>query len=306
MGQGGGPDPKKSVLTDAEREANLLVNPINSGGKDYTDHQTRQLYQKCAERSGGERCDRRRVGIAGSARRGLTWSRTRPVADAADVHSRLHALTKADNVGLGCLIVGLAFLVPFFVRVSLLVGLYLLALEKHAERDRLRRAEVDLTAGRHPFTLEMFKNREGRPASFTLFAEGPGVRRQALHEAAREWGAFAHCHNDFEGLQALDEGVLIVGAELEPTNGLEERRDAGEHEDARQGRERRFPRRPGLAPAVERRRGRRLRRGAEGRGDSVRGRAAPPLQSASTPLITPRDEPPGSTLRACRGGSLTS
>src|SRR5690606_34616848 len=29
-----------------------------------------------------------------------------------------------------------------------------------------------------------FKNREGRPASFTLFAEGPGVARQALHAAA--------------------------------------------------------------------------------------------------------------------------
>jgi hypothetical protein len=28
----------------------------------------------------------------------------------------------------------------------------------------------------------MFKHRQGRPASFTLFVEGPGVRRQALHE----------------------------------------------------------------------------------------------------------------------------
>jgi pimeloyl-ACP methyl ester carboxylesterase len=46
--------PALDCFTDAEREANLLVNPINSGGKDYTDHQTRQLYQKCAERSGGE------------------------------------------------------------------------------------------------------------------------------------------------------------------------------------------------------------------------------------------------------------
>lgn len=46
--------PALDCFTDAEREANLLVNSINSGGKDYTDHQTRQLYQKCAERSGGE------------------------------------------------------------------------------------------------------------------------------------------------------------------------------------------------------------------------------------------------------------
>jgi hypothetical protein len=54
----------------------------------------------------------------------------------------------------------------------------------HRGAGRSATAEVELTAGRHPFTLEMFKNREGRPASFTLFAEGPGVRRQALHEEA--------------------------------------------------------------------------------------------------------------------------
>src|SRR5690606_558737 len=42
-------------------------------------------------------------------------------------------------------------------------------------------AEVDLTAGVQPFTLELFKNREGRPASLAFFVEGPGVRRQALH-----------------------------------------------------------------------------------------------------------------------------
>ncbi|MCC5618159.1 alpha/beta hydrolase [Nostoc sp. CHAB 5836] len=46
--------PALDCFTDAEREADKLVNSINSGGKDYTDHQTRQLYQKCAERSGGE------------------------------------------------------------------------------------------------------------------------------------------------------------------------------------------------------------------------------------------------------------
>ena len=44
-------------------------------------------------------------------------------------------------------------------------------------------AQVDLPEGRHPFVLELFKNREGRPASFTLFAEGPGVERQPLHAA---------------------------------------------------------------------------------------------------------------------------
>ena len=41
--------------------------------------------------------------------------------------------------------------------------------------------EAELAAGSQPFTLEIFKNREGRPASMTLFLEGPGVRRQALH-----------------------------------------------------------------------------------------------------------------------------
>ncbi|WP_242056377.1 alpha/beta hydrolase [Nostoc sp. FACHB-152] len=46
--------PALDCFTDAEREADKLVNSINSGGKDYTDHETRQLYQKCAERSGGE------------------------------------------------------------------------------------------------------------------------------------------------------------------------------------------------------------------------------------------------------------
>jgi hypothetical protein len=54
----------------------------------------------------------------------------------------------------------------------------------HRGAGRSATAEVSLAAGRHPFVLEMFKNREGRPASFTLFAEGPGVRRQALHEEA--------------------------------------------------------------------------------------------------------------------------
>lgn len=46
--------PALDCFTDAEREADKLVNSLNSGGKDYTDHETRQFYQKCAERSGGE------------------------------------------------------------------------------------------------------------------------------------------------------------------------------------------------------------------------------------------------------------
>ena len=54
----------------------------------------------------------------------------------------------------------------------------------HDGRQRSMVTEVDLAAGRQAFTLEMFKNREGRPASFTLFAEGPGVARQALHAEA--------------------------------------------------------------------------------------------------------------------------
>lgn len=54
----------------------------------------------------------------------------------------------------------------------------------HEGRERTARAQVDLPEGRHPFLLELFKNREGRPASFTLVAEGPGVARQSLHAAA--------------------------------------------------------------------------------------------------------------------------
>ncbi len=50
----GASTPALDCFTNAEREADKLVNSINSGGKDYTDDQTRQFYQKCAERSGGE------------------------------------------------------------------------------------------------------------------------------------------------------------------------------------------------------------------------------------------------------------
>lgn len=54
----------------------------------------------------------------------------------------------------------------------------------HSGRGRAATARVSLPAGAQPFALELFKNREGRPASFTLYAEGPGVARQALHGAA--------------------------------------------------------------------------------------------------------------------------
>ena len=46
--------PALDCFTDAQREADELVNPRNSGGKDHTEEQTRQLYLRCAARSGGE------------------------------------------------------------------------------------------------------------------------------------------------------------------------------------------------------------------------------------------------------------
>lgn len=55
----------------------------------------------------------------------------------------------------------------------------------HDGRQRSVTAEADLAAGRQEFLLELFKNREGRPASVDLFAEGPGVRRQALTSETR-------------------------------------------------------------------------------------------------------------------------
>ncbi len=45
-----------------------------------------------------------------------------------DTHSRLHALTKADNVGLGCLIVGLAFQAESWLAVGKLALVWALAL----------------------------------------------------------------------------------------------------------------------------------------------------------------------------------
>lgn len=50
----GASTPALDCFSNAEREADKLVNSINSGGKDYTDDETRQLAQQCAERSGGE------------------------------------------------------------------------------------------------------------------------------------------------------------------------------------------------------------------------------------------------------------
>ena len=50
----GASTPALDCFTDAEREADRLVNSLNSGGKDYTEAENRQLYRNCAERSGGE------------------------------------------------------------------------------------------------------------------------------------------------------------------------------------------------------------------------------------------------------------
>lgn len=46
--------PSLDCFTDAEREADVMVNSLNSGGKVYTEEETRQIYQQCAARSGGE------------------------------------------------------------------------------------------------------------------------------------------------------------------------------------------------------------------------------------------------------------
>ncbi|MFC4728723.1 monovalent cation/H(+) antiporter subunit G [Coralloluteibacterium thermophilus] len=45
-----------------------------------------------------------------------------------DAHSRLHALTKADNLGLGCLCAGLALLAGSWRTAALLLVVWLLAL----------------------------------------------------------------------------------------------------------------------------------------------------------------------------------
>lgn len=45
-----------------------------------------------------------------------------------DLHSRLHALTKADNVGLGCFVIGLAFQAESWVVLGKLALVWALAL----------------------------------------------------------------------------------------------------------------------------------------------------------------------------------
>lgn len=45
-----------------------------------------------------------------------------------DTHSRLHALTKADNLGLGLIILGLAFQADGWVTVAKLILIWILAL----------------------------------------------------------------------------------------------------------------------------------------------------------------------------------
>lgn len=50
----GASTPALDCFTDAEREADATLSTLNSGVEDYTEDETRRLYKKCAERSGGE------------------------------------------------------------------------------------------------------------------------------------------------------------------------------------------------------------------------------------------------------------
>jgi pimeloyl-ACP methyl ester carboxylesterase len=50
----GASTPTLDCYSDAEREGDAILSTLNSGAKDYTEDETRQLYQKCAQRSGGE------------------------------------------------------------------------------------------------------------------------------------------------------------------------------------------------------------------------------------------------------------
>lgn len=50
----GASTPALDCFTDAEREADVALSTLNSGVNDYTENQTRQLYEQCARRSGGE------------------------------------------------------------------------------------------------------------------------------------------------------------------------------------------------------------------------------------------------------------
>ncbi|MEO8335371.1 MAG: DUF1080 domain-containing protein [bacterium] len=53
----------------------------------------------------------------------------------------------------------------------------------HTGADRRSYADRELSAGRHPFTLMFYKNRENfNRRDVALWVEGPGVERQALHD----------------------------------------------------------------------------------------------------------------------------
>jgi hypothetical protein len=53
----------------------------------------------------------------------------------------------------------------------------------HTGTARRAMADVDLTAGKHAFALRFYKNRQyGNERDLNLWIEGPGVRRQALHD----------------------------------------------------------------------------------------------------------------------------
>lgn len=49
----GASTPALDCFTDAEREADVTLSTLNSGVEDYTEDETRQVYRKCAARSGG-------------------------------------------------------------------------------------------------------------------------------------------------------------------------------------------------------------------------------------------------------------
>lgn len=50
----GASTPALDCFTDAQREADVKLSTLNSGIEDYTEEGTRQLYERCAELSGGE------------------------------------------------------------------------------------------------------------------------------------------------------------------------------------------------------------------------------------------------------------
>jgi pimeloyl-ACP methyl ester carboxylesterase len=50
----GASTPTLDCFTDAERDADVKLSTLNSGTDDYTEEENRQVYEKCAERSGGE------------------------------------------------------------------------------------------------------------------------------------------------------------------------------------------------------------------------------------------------------------